>query len=75
MSDWRATYQGSKYVVCVGKEYMPGRHKFTEVGVGFETRDKKGIRLQIDLTLVLSPSEPLYVFLRNDSKEPNEHQP
>jgi NOL1/NOP2/fmu family ribosome biogenesis protein len=59
----------SKYVVCHGKEYIPGKYKFTEIGVGFETRDKKGIRLQIDLTLILSPNEPLFVFLRKPAVE------
>jgi NOL1/NOP2/fmu family ribosome biogenesis protein len=59
----------SKYVVCVGKEYMPGKRKFTEIGVGFETKDRKGIRLQLDVTLILSPDQELFVFLRNSHKE------
>lgn len=59
----------SKYVVCVGKEYMPGKHKFTEIGVGFETRDHKGIRLQLDLSLILSPEQKLFVFLRGSHRE------
>ena len=59
------SYGPSKYVVCVGKEYMPGKNKFTEVGVGFQTRDGKGIRLQFDLTLILSPQDNVFVFVRN----------
>ncbi len=60
------SYGPSKYVVCVGKEYMPGKSKFIEVGVGFQTKDGKGIRLQLDLTLILSPRDNVFVFLRND---------
>jgi hypothetical protein len=62
----------SKYVVCVGKEYMPGKNKFTEVGVGFQTRDGKGIRLQLDLTLILSPKDNVFVFLRNSQSTEGE---
>jgi len=69
MSDWKKSHTGSKYVVCVGKEYAPGMNKFTEVGVGFETKDRKGIRLHIDLTLILSPDTNLFVFLRNSHQE------
>jgi len=58
----------SKYVVCVGKEYMPGKNKFTEVGVGFSTKDGKGIRIQLDLTLILSPKDNLFIFLRGSHK-------
>jgi hypothetical protein len=62
----------SKYVVCVGKEYMPGVNKFTEVGVGFQTKDGKGIRLQLDLTLILSPKDNVFVFLRKSKPEEGE---
>lgn len=58
----------SKYVVCVGKEYLPGTHKFTEIGVGFSTKDGKGIELKIDLSLILTPDTKLFVFLRNSHK-------
>lgn len=60
------SYGPSKYVVCVGKEYMPGKNKFTEVGVGFQTKDGKGIRIQLDLTLILSPGDNIFVFVRKD---------
>ena len=69
MADWREEYKGSKYVVCIGKEYVPGKHKFTGVGVGFETQDKKGIRIHIDLSLLLTPDTHLFVFLRGSHKE------
>jgi hypothetical protein len=59
----------SKYVVCYGKEYMPGKNKFTEIGVGFETKDGKGIRLQIDIPIILNPTETLFVFLRNSHEK------
>lgn len=50
--------------VCVAKVYqetpLPIRRVFTQVGVGWST--EKGIRIKIDLTIVLGPEDELYVF-------------
>lgn len=49
--------------VCVAKVYQetPVRRTFTQVGVGWLTKEG-GIRAKIDLTIVLGPEDELYVF-------------
>lgn len=49
--------------VCVAKvdQEIPVRRAFTQVGVGWMTKEG-GIRIKIDLTIVLGSEDELYVF-------------
>jgi hypothetical protein len=57
------------YVICVGKEYKPGKNKFTEIGVGFSTKKGTGIKIQLDLKLILGPNDNIYVFPKSEKHD------
>jgi hypothetical protein len=69
------SWEDTTHVICIGKDIAPGRQKFTEVGVAW-VREKGKVSLKFDITLILTPSDKVYLFPKKtkgeNCVEPNE---
>lgn len=58
-----------KYNVCIGKPIPGGKQMFTQIGVAF-VNDKTGsISFNTDITVILSPSDRVFIFHKKDKQE------
>lgn len=59
------------YHLCVGKkkDEEDEARIFTQVGAGWMTRNGSGVKIKLDLTLLLGPSDELYLLPNRKFKE------
>lgn len=55
------------WVVCIAKPIGQGKRCFTEIGVAWSTLGG-GIKISIDLTIVLGPNDEMYLFKKDKVK-------